>query len=53
MEYTYQYLWFIPFIPVLIPMLLGVGLPLFPTAYLYLREIPVIFYSTPTCSTIP
>nr|YP_010254186.1 NADH-plastoquinone oxidoreductase subunit 5 [Lithocarpus hancei]QTZ18727.1 NADH-plastoquinone oxidoreductase subunit 5 [Lithocarpus hancei] len=38
MEYTYQYLWFIPFIPVLIPMLLGVGLLLFPTATRNLRR---------------
>ncbi|KAM3700242.1 hypothetical protein ACJW30_05G083600 [Castanea mollissima] len=39
MEYTYQYLWFIPFILVLIPMLLGVRLLLFPTATRNLRRM--------------
>nr|YP_011010964.1 NADH-plastoquinone oxidoreductase subunit 5 [Fagus grandifolia]WPW48230.1 NADH-plastoquinone oxidoreductase subunit 5 [Fagus grandifolia]WPW48312.1 NADH-plastoquinone oxidoreductase subunit 5 [Fagus grandifolia]WPW48394.1 NADH-plastoquinone oxidoreductase subunit 5 [Fagus grandifolia]WPW49132.1 NADH-plastoquinone oxidoreductase subunit 5 [Fagus grandifolia] len=39
MEYTYQYSWFIPFIPVLIPMLIGVGLLLFPTATINLRRM--------------
>nr|QNU39891.1 NADH dehydrogenase subunit 5 [Fagus engleriana]WPW49050.1 NADH-plastoquinone oxidoreductase subunit 5 [Fagus lucida] len=39
MEYTYQYSWFIPFIPVLIPMLIGAGLLLFPTATINLRRM--------------
>ena len=32
MEHTYQYAWIIPFLPLPIPMLLGVGLFFFPTA---------------------
>nr|ABG11913.1 NADH dehydrogenase subunit F [Menodora spinescens] len=32
MEQTYQYAWIIPFIPLLVPVLIGVGLLLFPTA---------------------
>nr|YP_009577676.1 NADH-plastoquinone oxidoreducta sesubunit 5 [Vatica mangachapoi]YP_009947024.1 NADH-plastoquinone oxidoreducta sesubunit 5 [Vatica guangxiensis]YP_010039689.1 NADH-plastoquinone oxidoreducta sesubunit 5 [Vatica odorata]ARO74589.1 NADH dehydrogenase subunit 5 [Vatica odorata]QBG64579.1 NADH-plastoquinone oxidoreducta sesubunit 5 [Vatica mangachapoi]QOH91342.1 NADH-plastoquinone oxidoreducta sesubunit 5 [Vatica guangxiensis]QOY46099.1 NADH-plastoquinone oxidoreducta sesubunit 5 [Vatica odora len=32
MEHTYQYSWIIPFIPLPIPILIGVGLLLFPTA---------------------
>nr|YP_010733619.1 NADH-plastoquinone oxidoreductase subunit 5 [Rhodotypos scandens]ARC98399.1 NADH-plastoquinone oxidoreductase subunit 5 [Rhodotypos scandens]WEG92890.1 NADH-plastoquinone oxidoreductase subunit 5 [Rhodotypos scandens] len=32
MEYTYQYSWIIPFIPLPVPMLIGAGLLLFPTA---------------------
>lgn len=32
MEHTYQYSWIIPFIPLPVPILLGVGLLLFPTA---------------------
>nr|YP_009648714.1 NADH dehydrogenase subunit 5 [Casuarina glauca]QDA81690.1 NADH dehydrogenase subunit 5 [Casuarina glauca]QXF29387.1 NADH dehydrogenase subunit 5 [Casuarina equisetifolia] len=38
MEYTYQYSWIIPFIPVIIPMLIGVGLLLFPKATKNLRR---------------
>nr|YP_010449966.1 NADH dehydrogenase subunit F [Strychnos nux-vomica]UTU96575.1 NADH dehydrogenase subunit F [Strychnos nux-vomica] len=32
MQQTYQYGWIIPFIPLLVPILIGVGLLLFPTA---------------------
>ena len=32
MENTYQYSWIIPFVPLPVPMLIGVGLLLFPTA---------------------
>nr|YP_010544591.1 NADH-plastoquinone oxidoreductase subunit 5 [Linaria vulgaris]UYG22522.1 NADH-plastoquinone oxidoreductase subunit 5 [Linaria vulgaris] len=32
MEQTYQYAWIIPFVPLPVPMLIGVGLLLFPTA---------------------
>nr|YP_009454679.1 NADH dehydrogenase subunit 5 [Alnus cordata]AUG61193.1 NADH dehydrogenase subunit 5 [Alnus cordata] len=39
MEYTYQYSWSIPFIPVIIPMLIGVGLLLFPKATKNLRRM--------------
>nr|YP_010017304.1 NADH-plastoquinone oxidoreductase subunit 5 [Lagerstroemia balansae]QOJ46203.1 NADH-plastoquinone oxidoreductase subunit 5 [Lagerstroemia balansae] len=39
MEYTYQYLWIIPFIPLPAPMLIGVGLILFPTATKNLRRM--------------
>nr|YP_009741401.1 NADH dehydrogenase subunit 5 [Carya cathayensis]QID57670.1 NADH dehydrogenase subunit 5 [Carya cathayensis]QKY60394.1 NADH-plastoquinone oxidoreductase subunit 5 [Carya cathayensis]UBY93483.1 NADH-plastoquinone oxidoreductase subunit 5 [Carya cathayensis]UQJ77700.1 NADH dehydrogenase subunit 5 [Carya cathayensis] len=39
MEYTYQYSWIIPFIPVIIPMLIGVGLLLFPKATKNLRRM--------------
>nr|YP_010927656.1 NADH dehydrogenase subunit F [Cuphea tarapotensis]WKK46551.1 NADH dehydrogenase subunit F [Cuphea tarapotensis] len=38
MEYTYQYSWIIPFIPLPVPMLIGVGLLLFPTATKNLRR---------------
>nr|YP_010388719.1 NADH dehydrogenase subunit F [Cuphea micropetala]UPQ43886.1 NADH dehydrogenase subunit F [Cuphea micropetala] len=46
MEYTYQYSWIIPFIPLPVPMLIGVGLLLFPTATKNLRRawaFPSIF----------
>nr|YP_010939035.1 NADH dehydrogenase subunit F [Phylica pubescens]WLE73855.1 NADH dehydrogenase subunit F [Phylica pubescens] len=39
MEYTYQYSWIIPFIPLPTPMLIGVGLLLFPTAIKNLRRM--------------
>nr|YP_009526350.1 NADH dehydrogenase subunit 5 [Hemsleya lijiangensis]AXU40482.1 NADH dehydrogenase subunit 5 [Hemsleya lijiangensis] len=39
MEYTYQYSWIIPFISLPIPMLIGVGLLLFPTATKKLRRM--------------
>nr|YP_010146542.1 NADH-plastoquinone oxidoreductase subunit 5 [Ziziphus attopensis]QQO99514.1 NADH-plastoquinone oxidoreductase subunit 5 [Ziziphus attopensis] len=39
MEYTYQYSWMIPFIPLPTPMLIGVGLLLFPTAIKNLRRM--------------
>nr|ARD02576.1 NADH-plastoquinone oxidoreductase subunit 5 [Lyonothamnus floribundus] len=39
MEYTYQYSWIIPFIPLPVPMLIGAGLLLFPTATKNLRRI--------------
>nr|WKF53404.1 ndhF [Engelhardia fenzelii]WNI01033.1 NADH-plastoquinone oxidoreductase subunit 5 [Engelhardia fenzelii]WNI01120.1 NADH-plastoquinone oxidoreductase subunit 5 [Engelhardia fenzelii]WNI01207.1 NADH-plastoquinone oxidoreductase subunit 5 [Engelhardia fenzelii]WNI01555.1 NADH-plastoquinone oxidoreductase subunit 5 [Engelhardia unijuga] len=39
MEYTYQYSWIIPFIPVIIPMLIGAGLLLFPKATKNLRRM--------------
>ncbi|KAK7299397.1 hypothetical protein VNO77_45690 [Canavalia gladiata] len=39
MEYTHQYSWIIPFIPVPVPMLIGVGLLLFPTATKNLRRM--------------
>nr|YP_010396264.1 NADH-plastoquinone oxidoreductase subunit 5 [Phyllostylon rhamnoides]QWK47824.1 NADH-plastoquinone oxidoreductase subunit 5 [Phyllostylon rhamnoides]UQJ74602.1 NADH-plastoquinone oxidoreductase subunit 5 [Phyllostylon rhamnoides] len=39
MEYTYQYSWIIPFIPLPVPMLIGVGLLLFPTATKNLRRM--------------
>nr|ARS44390.1 NADH-plastoquinone oxidoreductase subunit 5 [Morella rubra] len=39
MEYKYQYSWIIPFIPVIIPMLIGVGLLLFPKATKNLRRM--------------
>nr|YP_010743536.1 NADH dehydrogenase subunit F [Gynostemma laxum]WET25063.1 NADH dehydrogenase subunit F [Gynostemma laxum] len=39
MEYTYQYSWIIPFISLPIPMLIGVGLLLFPTATKNLRRM--------------
>uniref|UniRef100_A0A1Y3BU56 Uncharacterized protein n=1 Tax=Helianthus annuus TaxID=4232 RepID=A0A1Y3BU56_HELAN len=32
MEQTYQYAWIIPFLPLPVPMLIGLGLLLFPTA---------------------
>nr|YP_010169751.1 NADH-plastoquinone oxidoreductase subunit 5 [Vigna subterranea]QRZ59573.1 NADH-plastoquinone oxidoreductase subunit 5 [Vigna subterranea] len=39
MEYTHQYSWIIPFIPFPVPMLIGVGLLLFPTATKNIRRI--------------
>nr|WKY96084.1 NdhF [Paeonia veitchii] len=39
MEDTYQYAWIIPFIPLSVPMLIGVGLLLFPTATKNLRRM--------------
>nr|YP_010875562.1 NADH-plastoquinone oxidoreductase subunit 5 [Lysidice brevicalyx]WHE15740.1 NADH-plastoquinone oxidoreductase subunit 5 [Lysidice brevicalyx] len=39
MEYTYQYSWIIPFIPLFVPMLIGMGLLLFPTATKNLRRV--------------
>nr|YP_009771789.1 NADH dehydrogenase subunit 5 [Barnebydendron riedelii]QIT02574.1 NADH dehydrogenase subunit 5 [Barnebydendron riedelii] len=39
MEYTYQYSWIIPFIPLLVPMLIGMGLLLFPMATKNLRRV--------------
>jgi NAD(P)H-quinone oxidoreductase subunit 5 len=46
MEYTYQYSWILPFLPLPVPMLIGMGLLLFPTATRNLRRIwafPSIF----------
>nr|YP_010614992.1 NADH-plastoquinone oxidoreductase subunit 5 [Barleria repens]WAS33154.1 NADH-plastoquinone oxidoreductase subunit 5 [Barleria repens] len=46
MEQTYQYGWIIPFLPLLVPMLIGVGLLLFPTATKNLHRLwtlPTIF----------
>nr|YP_009670121.1 NADH dehydrogenase subunit F [Azima tetracantha]QCW95440.1 NADH dehydrogenase subunit F [Azima tetracantha] len=39
MEHTYQYSWIIPFIPLPVPFLLGIGLLLFPTATKNLRRM--------------
>nr|YP_009772919.1 NADH dehydrogenase subunit 5 [Avicennia marina]QIZ11406.1 NADH dehydrogenase subunit 5 [Avicennia marina] len=39
MEQTYQYAWIIPFVPLPVPILLGVGLLLFPTATKTLRRL--------------
>nr|ABG11905.1 NADH dehydrogenase subunit F [Forsythia europaea] len=39
MEQTYQYAWIIPFVPLPLPMLIGVGLLLFPTATKNLRRM--------------
>nr|YP_010688589.1 NADH-plastoquinone oxidoreductase subunit 5 [Rhodoleia henryi]YP_010698048.1 NADH-plastoquinone oxidoreductase subunit 5 [Rhodoleia parvipetala]WBR73345.1 NADH-plastoquinone oxidoreductase subunit 5 [Rhodoleia henryi]WCF77009.1 NADH-plastoquinone oxidoreductase subunit 5 [Rhodoleia parvipetala] len=39
MEDTYQYAWIIPFVPLPVPMLIGVGLFLFPTATKNLRRM--------------
>ncbi|KAL5580666.1 hypothetical protein UlMin_013108 [Ulmus minor] len=39
MEYTYQYSWIIPFIPLPVPILIGVGLLLFPTLTKNLRHM--------------
>ena len=39
MEYTYQYSWIIPFVPLPTPLLVGVGLLLFPTATKDLRRM--------------
>ena len=46
MEYTYQYSWILPFLLLPVPMLIGMGLLLFPTATKNLRRIwafPSIF----------
>nr|YP_010948750.1 NADH dehydrogenase subunit F [Cardiospermum halicacabum]WMV70322.1 NADH dehydrogenase subunit F [Cardiospermum halicacabum] len=39
MEHIYQYSWMIPFVPLPVPMLIGVGLLLFPTAIKNLRRM--------------
>nr|YP_010541107.1 NADH-plastoquinone oxidoreductase subunit 5 [Spiraea purpurea]UYF21191.1 NADH-plastoquinone oxidoreductase subunit 5 [Spiraea purpurea] len=39
MEYIYQYSWILPFIPLPVPMLIGAGLLLFPTATKNLRRM--------------
>nr|QHS69992.1 NADH dehydrogenase subunit 5 [Pediomelum argophyllum] len=39
MQYTHQYSWIIPFIPFPVPVLIGVGLLLFPTATKNLRRM--------------
>nr|YP_009750261.1 NADH dehydrogenase subunit 5 [Lavandula dentata]QIJ60182.1 NADH dehydrogenase subunit 5 [Lavandula dentata]WBU11699.1 NADH dehydrogenase subunit F [Lavandula dentata] len=39
MQQTYQYGWILPFVPLPIPMLIGVGLLLFPTATKNLRRM--------------
>jgi len=39
MQHTYQYGWIIPLIPLLVPILIGVGLLLFPTATKNLRRM--------------
>nr|YP_008963739.1 NADH-plastoquinone oxidoreductase subunit 5 [Liquidambar formosana]YP_009738339.1 NADH-plastoquinone oxidoreductase subunit 5 [Semiliquidambar cathayensis]YP_009755093.1 NADH-plastoquinone oxidoreductase subunit 5 [Liquidambar acalycina]YP_009763282.1 NADH-plastoquinone oxidoreductase subunit 5 [Liquidambar chinensis]YP_010698440.1 NADH-plastoquinone oxidoreductase subunit 5 [Liquidambar multinervis]YP_010698528.1 NADH-plastoquinone oxidoreductase subunit 5 [Liquidambar siamensis]AGL13478. len=39
MEDTYQYTWIIPFVPLPVPMLIGMGLLLFPTATNNLRRM--------------
>nr|YP_010419507.1 NADH-plastoquinone oxidoreductase subunit 5 [Laportea canadensis]USG53124.1 NADH-plastoquinone oxidoreductase subunit 5 [Laportea canadensis] len=39
MQYTYQYSWIIPFIPLSVPILIGAGLLLFPTAINDLRRM--------------
>nr|QWL15577.1 NADH-plastoquinone oxidoreductase subunit 5 [Aragoa cleefii] len=39
MEQTYQYAWIIPFVPLPVPILIGVGLLLFPTATKNLRRM--------------
>nr|YP_010727345.1 NADH dehydrogenase subunit F [Filipendula ulmaria]WDZ66882.1 NADH dehydrogenase subunit F [Filipendula ulmaria] len=39
MEYTYQYSWIIPFIPLPVPMLIGTGLIIFPTVTKNLRRM--------------
>nr|YP_009641158.1 NADH dehydrogenase subunit 5 [Chionanthus macrobotrys]QBS50626.1 NADH dehydrogenase subunit 5 [Chionanthus macrobotrys] len=39
MEQTYQYAWIIPFVPLTVPILIGVGLLLFPTATKNLRRM--------------
>nr|YP_009861035.1 NADH dehydrogenase subunit 5 [Spatholobus suberectus]QKI32299.1 NADH dehydrogenase subunit 5 [Spatholobus suberectus] len=49
MEYTHQYSWIIPFITFPVPMLIGVGLLLFPTATKNIRRMwsfPSIFLLT-------
>nr|WDY86058.1 NdhF [Monnina parasylvatica] len=42
MDYIYQYSWLIPFIPLPVPILIGVGLLLFPTVTKNLRRILAI-----------
>nr|YP_010994061.1 NADH dehydrogenase subunit 5 [Vuralia turcica]WOZ11506.1 NADH dehydrogenase subunit 5 [Vuralia turcica] len=47
MEYTHQSSWIIPFVPLPVPMLIGVGLLLFPTTTKNLRRMwafPSIFF---------
>nr|YP_009868421.1 NADH-plastoquinone oxidoreductase subunit 5 [Biancaea sappan]QKG62816.1 NADH-plastoquinone oxidoreductase subunit 5 [Biancaea sappan]QPF96461.1 NADH dehydrogenase subunit 5 [Biancaea sappan] len=39
MEHTHQYSWIIPFIPLPVPMVIGVGLLLFPTATKNIRRM--------------
>nr|YP_009531261.1 NADH-plastoquinone oxidoreductase subunit 5 [Chrysosplenium aureobracteatum]AXY64008.1 NADH-plastoquinone oxidoreductase subunit 5 [Chrysosplenium aureobracteatum] len=39
MEHTYPYAWIIPFVPLLVPVLIGVGLLLFPTATKSIRRM--------------
>nr|YP_010477343.1 NADH-plastoquinone oxidoreductase subunit 5 [Hibiscus mutabilis]QHN51093.1 NADH-plastoquinone oxidoreductase subunit 5 [Hibiscus taiwanensis]QJE36447.1 NADH dehydrogenase subunit 5 [Hibiscus mutabilis]UVI16524.1 NADH-plastoquinone oxidoreductase subunit 5 [Hibiscus mutabilis]UVI16608.1 NADH-plastoquinone oxidoreductase subunit 5 [Hibiscus mutabilis]UVI16639.1 NADH-plastoquinone oxidoreductase subunit 5 [Hibiscus mutabilis] len=39
MEHVYQYSWIIPFVPLPIPILIGIGLLLFPTATKNLRRM--------------
>nr|QXF60294.1 NADH-plastoquinone oxidoreductase subunit 5 [Melliodendron xylocarpum] len=39
MEHTYQYAWIIPFVPLPVPVLIGVGLLLFPRATKNLRRL--------------
>nr|YP_010341396.1 NADH-plastoquinone oxidoreductase subunit 5 [Mukdenia acanthifolia]UNZ93597.1 NADH-plastoquinone oxidoreductase subunit 5 [Mukdenia acanthifolia]UNZ93682.1 NADH-plastoquinone oxidoreductase subunit 5 [Mukdenia acanthifolia]UNZ99838.1 NADH-plastoquinone oxidoreductase subunit 5 [Mukdenia acanthifolia] len=39
MEHTYPYAWIIPFVPLPVPVLIGVGLLLFPTATKNLRRM--------------
>ncbi|MFS7960565.1 putative polyphosphate kinase [Helianthus anomalus] len=39
MEHTYQYAWMIPFLPLPVPMLIGLGLLLFSTATKSLRRM--------------
>nr|WRK68506.1 NADH-plastoquinone oxidoreductase subunit 5 [Bassia scoparia] len=39
MEYIYQYAWIIPFLPLPVPLLIGVGLLFFPTATKNFRRI--------------
>nr|UWM16065.1 NADH-plastoquinone oxidoreductase subunit 5 [Arnebia guttata]UWM17441.1 NADH-plastoquinone oxidoreductase subunit 5 [Arnebia guttata] len=39
MEQTYQYAWIIPLLPLMVPMLIGVGLLLFPAATKNLRRM--------------
>ncbi|KAL3648533.1 hypothetical protein CASFOL_007957 [Castilleja foliolosa] len=39
MEQTYQYAWILPFVPLPVPMLIGMGLLLFPTATKNLRRM--------------
>nr|ADD31353.1 NADH-plastoquinone oxidoreductase subunit 5 protein [Dillenia indica] len=39
MEHTYRYAWIVPFIPLTVPMLIGLGLLFFPTGTKNLRRI--------------